>query len=556
MANSYGTWFSTTEQEILVGLDVYLEHVVGWYRVFTLSDTPTDRHYVYLSEGEENDGRPARLVAYDAVANNLNTDCLHIGEFDFLTGDYGSVYLGVSNNNRLSNISGGGRNRSVADKERVIVIVEINATDRFSLYTGRINSIYNAQDDPNPYMIRGQLFSADGWTGGLNIRALLSEDTETTHVILFHTAMTNEGYPNPRNGKFSFYNTLLYYNANVSFYEVRGQVRGVFYGKPDRIGNGSFVQIGDDFYLCHKTTNELDALLLGPVSQDGEIPQDIVQQGFPRSPYLKIDYTSRGLELESTTSGTLALWRFDTGNLDGYVYGSGSTLPVPTSYPDATGAYNLTPQSSLTSVESRLREAADFNGSSHYASASGDAAASGTLNGEWTFEMVFKPDTIPTGGNEVTLLSYGASGATEADNALLQVSITPAVGTTPDIYNVERGNIKVLWEHSAGTDVDNETAGDFVQQNRWNYLAIVKRLNGATYDLEVWHCSFGDYVSPSLKLSVSALAASSGGGDSSWFVGVDPALANYYNGQIDDTRVTERALTASEIASNCSRSMV
>lgn len=558
MANVYRTFQSSIEQDIAEKLDIVLQHLVGWYRVYTHADTASDKHYVYASEGETNNGRAVRLIGTEAVGNSFNMDSLVEGQYDFTTGGYGSYYVGSSSTAALWSpaVADSSRCRVVANKERFVVFVDDSVTLRYSGYCGNIDSIYSAADDPSPGFVRGQTASYLDWTSGANNRALRNDNVVADHGLLFHTIMTNEGAPNPRDGSISCYHLLLYYTNAVTNYEVRGRIHGAYYVNPDRVAHSSFILIDGDYYFVAKTTDESDAVAFGPVTDDSTVPTDIAQLGFPLYPYLKTDYTARGLEYESTTSGTLALWRFDTGHLDGYIYGSGSTLPTPTQYPDTAGVYNLTPQNSLTSVESRLREAADFNGTTQYASAAGDVTASGVLNGEWTFEMVFKPDTIPTGANEVVLCSYGANGETEPDNTLLEVVITAAVGTTPDEYNVERGNVKVSWEYSAGMDVTNETTGDFVQQNRWNYLVVVKRLNGGTYDLEIWHCSFGDYLTPAQKFTVSGLTGSSGGGSSSWFLGVDPSLTNYYDGQIDDTRITERALTADEIDASCRRAMV
>jgi len=154
-------------------------------------------------------------------------------------------------------------------------------------------------------------------------------------------------------------------------------------------------------------------------------------------------------------------------------------------------------------------------------------------------------------------LAYGGAEGAEAQdtNTLFRVRVTDAVGTSPDEFQVDHGNVEVFWEFGTGADVINETIGDFIQSKRWNYLALVKKDNGGTFDLEVWHCSFGDFVIPVLRKTFTGLANSDGGASSSWFIGSDPDLSSFafFDGRIDEIRVTGRALTPAEIQTSCSR---
>jgi len=558
MVNAYRTWRSANEQDIVTKTHKTLVNAVGWYRTFVLDDTSSNKHYVFLSEGESSDGRAVRIIALEGTGGYTYFDVLYEGSYDFSTGSYGSLFVGSSTDSRFpyGTSYDSSRCRVIANKDRIIIVAEDSATVRASVYCGFINSLYAPDVDPTPAFIRGQKVDSADWTSQLYLRALRADGTEVAHSLLFNASLISEGSPNPRTGELSFYNPLLYYSGAVGQYEVRGRLDGVYYATPGRVANGSFVSISGDYYFAHKTGDEEDCILFGPVTDDGTVPQDIVQLGFPEEPYLKVDYEKRGLQYETAVSGTLALWRFDTGHLDGYVYGSGDALPVPSQYPDVSGAYNLTPQNGLVSVESRLREAAEFDGSSKYATSNGDSTSASILNGEWTLEFVFMPTAIPTGSSESVLLSYGVSGSTEVNNTLIDISLVAASGTTPDAYQVERGNVKVSWEYSSGVSVVNATSGDFIQQDRWNYMALVKRANGSDYDLEIWHCSFGDHLTPAQRYVVTGITGSSGGSNSNWTVGADYVPSRYYSGQLDDTRVTMRALTPAEIDASCKRSML
>jgi hypothetical protein len=555
MANEYRAWYSSTEQEWVTQCDLFLQHVVGWYRVYTYSDTSSDRRFAYISEGEEDDKWLPRIIRLRGFGDDVYMDVMFPvdGGFNFTTGSFGTPYVGSSSGAQIGTGSTPGRSRCVANKDRLFIATYASYNVDYSGYVGYFDSFFTPAEDPYPAMVRGQQYTYLDWLNNEDIWILRSDETEVTCKLHWNNAAVNEGYPNGRNGQFSFSKPTIYYDGNAEFSEVRGKPKGLFYGRVDRLANGSFVNIAGDYYLVTRTADEIEAIVVGPVSSNGQVP---INHGWPARPRLDVDYTYRGLELDTATSGTLALWRFDTGHLEDYKYGSGSALPVPSAYIDTAGNYDLAPQNSLTSVESRLREAADFDGSTHYASGTGDATSEAALKTEWTFECVFKPDTIPTASARATLIDYSTTGATSAENTLLRVSVSPAVGTTPDQYNVERGNLDIYWEEGTGSAINNLTTGDYIQQNRWNYIAIVKKYNGSNYDIDVWHCSFGDYVAPTKKSTFTNVNNAAGGSNSDWYLGATEDLANYFDGQIDDTRITERVLTETEIKNNCSRTML
>lgn len=553
MANDFRTWKVGTEEDLALRLRSFLVNVVGWYLAYIHSDTPSDRNYCFVSEGEEDDGFPVRIVGFrGGSSNSLEMDCFVYGQYGFTDGSTGSYYVGDA----LYFLSAPTRYRSVASKDRFCVFTYPDGGSRRVGCCGFFNSFYGVEDDPAPCWVHGQYYSYNDFFASVRTRLLRTDNVEIKGSYYVDTVCTDEGYPNPRNGKFSFFNPILYYNdGGIS--EVRGRLKGIYYGKPDRLAYGSFVSINDEYYLVHKTNDEDDAILCGPVNDMGTVPTSIVQLGFPSYPTLEADYSVRGMVKEDTEDGTLAFWRFDTGYLNDYIYGSGQTLPVPITYIDEAGSYSLEAQNGMVSVESRLREAADFDGASDYATTAGSATVSGALNGEWSMECVFMPGAIPTGIDVATFLHYGSdSEGNESENTLFQISLVAASGTTPDEYNVERGNIDIRWEYGTSGDVRLCTAGDFVQQGRWNYLAITKVENGSEYDVSIYHCSFGDYCAPSLKLTFTGVTNSTGGDSSYWFFGTDASLTNYYTGQIDDTRITKRALTFAEITTSCARAMI
>jgi hypothetical protein len=551
MANEYRTWFATTEQEYMVSMLYFLEHVVGWYRTYTWTDTGTDKRFAFVSEGEAYDKRPPRAIVMRGVSNEVRLDALQVLPGRQLY-SYGTEYVGASSELEFRSMATPGRCRTVASKDRIFMHVQTTSTTRMSGYIGFMDSFYSPADDPSPIYVRGSYQTTHDWTVD-NVGWMRRSDdgAEVRAVLHWDVGLVNEGYPNPRNGEYTFRAPEVVYQDSLQYNEVRGRLKGLYIGSVGRLAHGSFVSINGQQHLCTKNTDEVEVIVTGPVSSNGQVP---INRGWMSRPNLEVDYAERGMQLDTATSGTLALWRFDTGHL-GYVYGSGSTLPVPSVYIDTAGNHDLIPQNGMTSVQSRLREAAYFDGTG-YATTSGTTAATAALKEEWTFECVFKPGAIPTASDRQTIIDYGSTGGGDVNNTLLRVSVSPAFGVTPDEYIVERGNLDILWEKDTGTPINSLTTGDFIQEDRWNYVAVVKKYNGSNYDIDVWHCSFGDHVVPTKKATFTSLDNATSGTSSDWFVGVDESLTNYLNSSVDDTRITERVLTDDEIISSCFRSML
>lgn len=549
MANAYRPFAATTEQDFVTKLRVFLEQVVGWYPNYIAAETGTDHNVTWVSEGDAVDSSRV-YIGVRGYGDELVLTVYQ--DQDGGTGTPAGLTLGGGGGNtELRAVSAPGRCRVWADKTRCVFMSETSATNRASVYLGFLDSFYTVDDDPFPALIRGATSFATDWTDTSLLYGLRAvDDTQVVHSMFYAPNTVAAGAPNPRSGTLSFYKPIVYYDGDASSYEVRGRLRGVLYTPPNRVAHGAVIDVDGDKYLATKTTDESDCMLFGPLTDDGSVPVTVMQGGFPNYPDYSVDYTTRGFTLEAGSTGTLALWRFDTDSTT-YRRTSGAAYPSPASFPDSASYYNLVPQAGLTVVRSRLQEAADFNGSTQFATVSGSTAVPTALQGEWTLEMVFKPDTIPGTGAD-TILEYGIAGsAAEANNIQVSVQILPIVGTSPDEF--DRGNLRVRWEKDAGTIVSASTTGDFIYAQRWNYVALVKTVSGPTASVAVWHCSFGDHRTPVLRVSLTSLDNATGGTNGFWFVGANADGDSFFDGQLDDTRITKRALSAAEILASCQR---
>ena len=551
MANAYGRWYVATEQDVVPPTSSLLCNLVGWYLIGVTTDTTSDRNYIFLSEGEEDDGYAPRMLQVRGNSNYIYMRLPIYGAYNFFTGAWGEPNLnsGVTYINSQSDPE---RCAVFASKDRVVITTQPSTMTTWFLYSGFMDSFYSPTDCPSPVFVAGQHYHSSSLSS--NVFALNFANAEIQVNVSTGASITDNGAPNVRDGSYCFFNPIVYYNGDGIYKELHGRMKGCYMANYYAYAYGSYVQIGNDYYYIFKSEPPAEAIAIGPVNDYGTLPTDFIRLGFLNTAYLKIDYTYLGFVWDDDT---LALWRFDTGHLGNYLYGSGATLPVPSVYGDETGIYTLLPKNGMTSVESRLREAADFDGAGDYVTGAGSATVSGVLNGSCTYEFVFKPDTIPTGSGIATLFQYGSdTSGNESLNDLMCIDIVAASGTTPNDMNVELGNISLSWEYEIGSKVRLATASDFVQQDRWNYLAVVKVVSGPSCAISIWHCSFGDHRVPKLKKYVAGLDNSTGGDTSSWYMGAAASLANFYDGQLDDTRIMTRALTDEELLASCRRAML
>ena len=123
---------------------------------------------------------------------------------------------------------------------------------RYGGYVGYIDSFYSPLDDSFPALVRAtEDYTTDYWTTKNTARMLHAGGTEVDYKFNWDTTMVDEGYPNKRSNEYTFKRPELYYADDVEFNEVRGRPKGLYYGKQDRLANGSFVSNTTPFCFPH-----------------------------------------------------------------------------------------------------------------------------------------------------------------------------------------------------------------------------------------------------------------------------------------------------------------
>jgi hypothetical protein len=133
-----------------------------------------------------------------------------------------------------------------------------------------------------------------------------------------------------------------------------------------------------------------------------------------------------------------------------------------------------------------------------------------------------------------TLISYQPAAASEVETANILMLIK--VLTT--------GRLNSLWEHGAGVNDDvAQSGGSTFPLNQWVHLAVAKRLNGSTYDLEFYHNGV-------LQHTATGIANATGGTTGQWYLGVNAGSAELWPGRIAEIRISSVARSSAEILAN------
>lgn len=157
------------------------------------------------------------------------------------------------------------------------------------------------------------------------------------------------------------------------------------------------------------------------------------------------------------------------------------------------------------------------------------------LLGDMTYECWIEWDSFPSDGNQAKIFSQAASGETEANNYLHQLSLLNTAG----VYTL-------LWFHERGAGVNDGSAAGIA----WSVTTGVRHhlvftRNSATNALEAWvdGVSLGttSYTDDATGGSNTALSIGREGGS---------VNSNYVNGKIDEPAIYNRVLTSMEIAAN------
>jgi hypothetical protein len=243
---------------------------------------------------------------------------------------------------------------------------------------------------------------------------------------------------------------------------------------------------------------------------------------------MKSNLTPHSGKRAQTNGDLVALWRFDE------VAGS--------SFADESGNYGLTGINSPTKIDGLFGVnnggfgALLFNGSTQYASdiptGSLKTSIESILSGEYTVEAWFASNDTTTGG---TIVGYGGTSAASASH-----NRAFAVG-------VDNGEIAWEWDIGTGTIVSGVTSGAEIAESDVYHLGMIVRnaADGTPGEkdvvIDLWKFSDGSHFTQTFLNETEAVVGNNA--ECGIRVGRDPRISKFFEGAVDDIRISAVALS-------------
>lgn len=524
MVANYTQFFCTNEQEVVRNLDNFLVNYVGWYRLDTISDVAnSNRDYVWISDGEPDQAGNTnpRIIRVHGQGNSIRFSA-------YSTYINSSTYTGEIFDAIETVVTIGQDIRAtvIADKERLLILLSNNASTSFApAYVGRILSLYTVAQDPYPNAVRVSSSASEDWNESdlsLQWLALAPSGNQRPYELTTASGYIQTTGQCKRNNDFMAFSQILYTDDTIGDYELRGYPRGC-YQVSDHFSHRSFLALSSGIHMVLRGSPggnfESTSWAYGPLKDYRIADPFAIPDSGP-----VIDYRYRGFVTEGST---VSHWRPNT-TVSGYLLHD--LVQLSTLSGTSTSCPPL--------VRSPMGLAFDFNGTNQYLSGTG-AYSYPTLSGSWTCELSINPDIIPSGVSP--LIEFGAPGVGSANNTLLSIGITTSSG------------VIVSWQNELGTVISGTVSGPFISTDRWQYLAVRKNLvSSGVQNVDIWHAGFGDHL-PVLRGSFTLNSNAADGSDSLWYVAATPELDKYYNGKIDEIRVSSTVRTYEEMLSSLRR---
>lgn len=181
-----------------------------------------------------------------------------------------------------------------------------------------------------------------------------------------------------------------------------------------------------------------------------------------------------------------------------------------------------------------------LNGSSQYASRAGSATLAAILRTEFTLEAwVYPAAALPTGGGFSVIAEYSGTFPFNTDATRMVFEF---------VIDANRLGVKYS-RASDGADTFVWATGLFFLPSYWYHVALSRKPNvDGTDTISLYRNG--------IRVNQSITAPRTSGGDTVTFtLGRWVGAANYFNGAIDDVRLSNVARTDAEIAANYTTSM-
>lgn len=240
----YTSGTAATEQDVITAIDTFLTSTIGgWVRLDTVTDTASDRDYVFFSRGET-PGKYQDLYIRWRGYNNL------IYVFGYSLWINSSTYSDQIHDTTYSRGNPGSGTVKYwlfGTKDWLWVLFQ-NAAEAsyYQLFGGYIDSYYTPEQDPLPLAIIGH-YTYTYYFDNNRIRMyvpMASGVSEFYTMVNDHqTTLLANGAPNARDGSVAHYPVLVTQRATASYYEVRGELPGIVHVRGDTLASEQWVTV-------------------------------------------------------------------------------------------------------------------------------------------------------------------------------------------------------------------------------------------------------------------------------------------------------------------------
>jgi hypothetical protein len=256
---SYKNGIVTTEQDLVTEIDSFLtSDIGGWTRHVTVSDTASNRDYVFTSAGETGD--------YDQIYIRFRAEANYLYFYGYITfvdvGDNsGEIY--DASYTRFPTGATPFRYWLVGNKD--FIQVHIMQAYYYMGYAGLIRSYYITETDNYPLLIRGMSGSSTTWNSS-NTSYMHNPTTSGEQAYKIYSAWDTYAvkYDIGLRSPEVLMLPLVAYSATVSQYEVRGEPYGVFQSNATYTAHGASMTTVSGSFLSFLIGT--DAFIYGPVS--------------------------------------------------------------------------------------------------------------------------------------------------------------------------------------------------------------------------------------------------------------------------------------------------
>lgn len=249
----FGKNSATSEQEVLLQFDSFLVSICGWERIDIVTDTVTDRDYVYYSQGTEAGKYRDLYVRLRAYANYIDVyGYSWWGSSSNNSGElYDSSYTRIPVNGTAFDWYGFG------DKDGFWLVVD-DGSYYYSLFGGYFDTYYDASFDSLPTCVIGNIYNSYWYTDsrvyGYGAADNLSPNVSgtsrkyVTYVNIYNDMLLHSS-PSDRDGtEYGHCPFVMYCTDNVSGYEVRGELRHVLWFSGAGLTSGDWYTISGTNY--------------------------------------------------------------------------------------------------------------------------------------------------------------------------------------------------------------------------------------------------------------------------------------------------------------------